>query len=76
MPLSTRVASSPFEGLWICPGDRAHLILQEQIMNIDPESKEAQEQGRRDTAGRPIIRAVDEEKKEAEEAKEKPVDPE
>lgn len=45
-------------------------------MNIDPESKEAQEQGRRDTQGRPVIPAVEQEKKEAEEAKEKPVDPE
>jgi hypothetical protein len=42
----------------------------------DPESKEAQEQGRRDTEGRPIIRSVEEKKKEEDEAKEKPVDPE
>lgn len=45
-------------------------------MAINPESKEAQEQGRRDTEGRPVIPAVEEEKKEAEENKEKPVDPE
>jgi hypothetical protein len=61
---------------WICGGDSKHPTSEEQIMNIDPESKEGQEQGRRDTEGRPIIRAVDEQKKEAEEAKEKPVDPE
>jgi hypothetical protein len=45
-------------------------------MNNDPESKEAQEQGRRDTEGRPVIHAVDEKKTEDDEAKEKPVDPE
>jgi hypothetical protein len=45
-------------------------------MNIDPESKEAHEQGRRDTEGRPVIRSVDQKKREADEAKEKPVDPE
>ena len=45
-------------------------------MTNDPESKEAQEQGRRDTEGRPFIRAVDQKKKEDDEAKEKPVDPE
>ena len=45
-------------------------------MTNDPESKEAQEQGRRDTEGRPVIRAVDQKKKEDNEAKEKPVDPE
>jgi hypothetical protein len=42
----------------------------------DPESKESKEQGRRDTEGRPVIRSVDEKKKEDDEAKEKPVDPE
>jgi hypothetical protein len=42
----------------------------------DPESKEEQEQGRRDTEGRPVISAVEEKKKEDDEAKEKPVDPE
>jgi hypothetical protein len=42
----------------------------------DPESKEAQEQGRRDTEGRPVIRAADQKKKEDDDAKEKPVDPE
>jgi hypothetical protein len=45
-------------------------------MNTDPDSKEAQEQGRRDTEGRPVIRPIDEEKTENDEAKEKPVDPE
>jgi hypothetical protein len=45
-------------------------------MSNDPESKEAQEQGKRDTEGRPVIRAVEEKKKEEEEGKEKPVDPE
>jgi hypothetical protein len=45
-------------------------------MTNDPESKEAQEQGRRDTEGRPVIRAVDQKRKEDDEAKEKPVDPE
>jgi hypothetical protein len=45
-------------------------------MNTDPDSKEAQEQGRRDTEGRPVISAIDEEKIENNEAKEKPVDPE
>jgi hypothetical protein len=45
-------------------------------MNNDPSSKEAQEQGKRDTEGRPVIRAVEEKKKEKEEGKEKPVDPE
>jgi hypothetical protein len=45
-------------------------------MANDPESKEEQEQGRRDTEGRPVIRAVDQKKKEDDEAKEKPVDPE
>jgi hypothetical protein len=32
-------------------------------MANDPESKEAQEQGRRDTEGRPVIRSVDEKRK-------------
>jgi hypothetical protein len=41
-----------------------------------PTSKEAQEQGKRDTEGRPVIRAVEEKKKEEKEDKEKPVDPE
>jgi hypothetical protein len=59
-----------------CGGYSTHPIFQEQIMINDPESKEAQEQGRRDTEGRPVIRAVDEKKKEDEEAEEKPVDPE
>jgi hypothetical protein len=45
-------------------------------MTIDPNSKEAQDQGKRDTEGRPVIRAVEEKKKEDQEAKEKPVDPE
>ena len=45
-------------------------------MTNDPESKDAQEQGRRDTEGRPVIRAVDQKKKEDDEAKEKPVDSE
>jgi hypothetical protein len=45
-------------------------------MGNDPEGKEAQEQGKRDTEGRPVIRAVDQKKKEDDEAKEKPVDPE
>ena len=45
-------------------------------MTNDPKSKEAQEQGRRDTEGRPVIRGVDQKKNEDDEAKEKPVDPE
>ena len=43
---------------------------------LDPQSKEGQEEGRRDTEGRPLIRAVDEKDREQEENKEKPVDPE
>jgi hypothetical protein len=61
---------------WNCSGDSTHLNSQEQIMANDPESKEEQEQRRRDTEGRPVIRAVDQKKKEDDEAKEKPVDPE
>ena len=59
-----------------CDSDSAHPISQERMMTNDPESKEAQEQGKRDTEGRPVIRAVDQKKKEDDEAKEKPVDPE
>jgi hypothetical protein len=47
-----------------------------KTMALNPESKDAQEQGRRDTQGRPVIPAVQEEKKKKEENKEKPVDPE
>jgi hypothetical protein len=45
-------------------------------MSNDPNSKEAQEQGKRDTEGRPVIRAVEEKKKEQADDNEKPVDPE
>jgi hypothetical protein len=45
-------------------------------MVMNPESKEAQEQGKRDTEGRPVIPAIEEVKKEKEENKEKPIDPE
>ena len=43
---------------------------------LDPKSERAQEQGRRDTEGRPVIGAIEEKKKEDHENKEKPVDPE
>ena len=43
---------------------------------LDPQSKRAQEQGKRDTEGRPVIRSEEQKKKEHEENKEKPVDPE
>ena len=45
-------------------------------MSSESERKEAEEQGRRDTEGRPLISAVQEEKKEKKENKEKPIDPE
>jgi hypothetical protein len=74
--LLTRASLAVIEAFRNYGSDSTHPISQEQIMVNDPESKEAQEQGRRDTEGRPVIRSVDEKKKEDDEAKEKPVDPE
>ena len=43
-------------------------------MANDPKAEEAQ--GKRDTEGRPVLTDKDEKKRQEEESKEKPVDPE
>ena len=46
----------------------------EVLMANDPKTDEAQ--GKRDTEGRPVLTDKDEKKRQEEESKEKPVDPE
>jgi hypothetical protein len=52
------------------------MMAESRDVALDPNSEEAQAQGKRDTEGRPVIRAIEEKKKEEKENKEKPVDPE
>ena len=42
---------------------------------LNPNSREAQEQERRDVKGRPVIPAVQQKEKEEKDKKEKPADP-